>query len=197
MNRKYILGFLILAILVITGGVYIWKISFVPEAKNQLPGSLQKAVSQVEKAGTPEVGSDWKPYQPKKLQLTFKYPPNLLIQETSDGIHIYANTPENRAFIQNPSEYEGSRPGMSFRLIDSNQTPEDFAQKSFPDQPKATVTLFGGKALVLAGQGMDQWDMILFSHDHALYQITIQYASLNDPARKTFYGILSSVHFLQ
>lgn len=191
--------------LFISAGVYLfWHVKFIslPGSKNnplvfqsKLSPSLQEVVSRVEVANKSAVATGWKTYHPKNLEFTFNYPGGLLLQDTQNGINIYADTSENRAYIQNPNGYEGSRPGMFIVAIGSNQVPESYAKQNFSGQEYVSTSLFGQKAIVLTGQGMDRWDVIIFTHNNMLYKISIQYGAPNDEMRTNYYKILSSFSF--
>ena len=137
--------------------------------------------------------SGWETYQSQHLAFSFEHPAGLLFRETQDGVDIYADTAENRAYLKDPAKYESNRPGMFIVTIDQSKNLEQLAKQTFPNQKYVAANLFGEKAIVLTGQGMDRWDVILFMHAETLYEVTIQYGSSDEQQR--YYAILSSFSF--
>lgn len=206
MNKRTIIT-LAVVVAIVGLGIYEWDSSSL--YKNEAPKShqnnpaiqlgadLKETLLKVEAANTPSSSVEWNLYQPKNLLLTFSYPSGVLIQDVTKHANIYTDTPENRAYLKNPDQYEGSRPGMYIAAVSQTQAPEDYAKQNFPDWQYATTKLFGDNAVVLAGQGMDRWDCVLFKHNGTLYQVTIQYGSQNGEDRATYYKILSSFSFIE
>jgi hypothetical protein len=206
MNTKAVMG-TVVAIIIVGGGIYLWNSyalsgdehstnTKIDSSKTQLSADLNEALSKVEVANTPVSTNGWSVYQPKNLSLTFSRPSSgLLFQEVPKGVNIYADTAENQAYIKNPPAYEGSRPGMFITALSSTQEPSEYAKDNFPEWPYTTTKLFGQDAVVLAGQGMDRWDMVLFKHNDTLYQVIIQYGSPTEEMRATYYKILSTFTF--
>jgi hypothetical protein len=165
----------------------------------QLTPVLKEVLSQVEKSNTSQVPVDWKIYKPKNLQVTFKYPPNLLFQDTQSGVNIYYDIPPNRAYIKNPSEYERNIPGMFINGVSNVSDLDVYLEKNYSEfmslWEHSTTTLFGQKAVVSTGQGMDRWDLILFIHNNTLYEITFAGGEPGDEMRSNYYKILSSFDF--
>jgi len=165
----------------------------------QFMPDLQEVVSQVGKAGTPQAPANWKVYKSENLDLTFKYPPNLLFQNTQDGLNIYYDTLENRAYVKNPNGYESNRPGMFIVSISPVQDLDAYIKEKYSELESqwkySTATLFGQKAIVFTGQGMDRWDLILFTHNNTLYEVTIAGGAPNDEMRSNYYKMLSSFSF--
>ncbi len=200
MNNKYIAGLIVIAVLI---GVCVYVQNSHPVDKkplattSQWTSSLQEMVSKVDEANIPATTTGWSIYQSKDLRISLSHPSGLLFQDVQNGVNIYADTPENRAYIQDPSKYEGRRPGMFIVAISPAQDPEDYRKKMLPDWPDAITMLFGQKAIAVTGQGMNRWDVILFVRSNVLYEVTIEYGSINDVLYTTFYKILSSITFGQ
>jgi len=165
----------------------------------QLTPVLKEVLSQVEKSNISQAPADWKIYKPKNLQVTFKYPPNLLFQDTQNGVNIYYDTPPNRAYIKNPSEHESNRPGMFITSVSNVPDLDVYLEKNYSEimslWEHSTSTLFEQKTVVFTGQGMDRWDLILFVRQNILYRITVAGGAPGDETRSNYYKILSSFEF--
>lgn len=167
----------------------------------QFAPDLQEVVHQVEKANTPQSPANWEVYKPENLKLTLKYPPNLLFQDTQNGLNIYYDTVENRAYVKNPDGYESNRPGMFIVSVGPAQDPDAYIKEAYSELESqwehSTTTLFGQKVTVFTGQGMDRWDLILFVHNKTVYEVTIAGGAPNDEVRSNYYKMLSSFSFIE
>jgi hypothetical protein len=174
----------------------------IDSAESQFSSDLKVAVSQVEKANIPEFGTDWRVYQIQAAgtALTIKHPAGLLLHESmavgtfaGNGLDIYYDTPDNRTFLAGGDREKP--PGMHIAMSNPYRDAEEYLKQTRPKQVYATTMLFGQKALVYTGQGMNRWDVILLVHNNILYEVTIEYGSVGDGGYSTFYQILSSFTF--
>ena len=161
----------------------------------------------METAKSASIPSEWKSYslQTTSINLTFKYPANIVFKKidaignSEGGVSIYYDIAETRAFVA--GNYEGEAPlGMHISVLNSLQKGEDVMAIHIGDAQAtqdnfAITSLFGEKAYILSGQGMDRWDRILFTHNSRVYEVTIQYGLPSDEMRSTFYKMLASIEF--
>ncbi|MEK7071266.1 MAG: hypothetical protein AAB966_05670, partial [Patescibacteria group bacterium] len=185
--KNKIIWVLVGTIVILALGAFLWITYFDSPKKSslsisdsnpdkQLAPGLHEVVSQVEKANTPQAPANWKVYKPQNLKLTLKYPSNLLFQDTQSGLNIYYDTEENRAYVKNPNEHESNRPGMFIVGVSPVQDPDAYIKETYSKLESqwehSTTTLFGQKATVFTGQGMDRWDLILFVNNKTVYEVT-------------------------
>lgn len=203
MKNKAIIvtGITLLVLLSVAVGVY--RASLQRSSLNSLKSNLnqsgldlQEVLARVEKANTSQAPVDWMVYKLKNLNLTLKYPPNLLFNNKPDGVEIYYDTPSNREFIAGGDREQP--PGM-YIYARTQQASDAYIAKTYSglssQWPHATTSLFGREAIVFTGQGMDRWDLILFVHNNILYEVTIARGAPGDEMRSNYYRILSSFSF--
>jgi hypothetical protein len=212
MNNKVLVGAVAIVIFLI-GGFLVWRSSShvqkpTPSTNttvSKISSDTQGALAQMETAKLASVPAGWESYSLKTANsdLTFKHPTNVIfkkldaVDNSEGGVSIYYDIAETRAFIAG----KGEAPlGMNISVLNGSQKVEDVMAIPIGDahaieENYATTSLFGGKAYILSGQGMDRYDIILFSHNNRLYQVTIQYGRPSDEMRSTFYKVLASIEF--
>lgn len=154
---------------------------------------------QVQNASTPIATPEWKTYQAKNINITFKYAPHLLLQDVEGGVNMYDDTPDTRTYLADPqtqNEPLGMRIRSHYNPAD-NQDPEEYMRQALPHQNYSGLNrgLFGLKTLIFYGQGMEKTDHFLFLKDNSVYEIVITYDSPEDLARLDFYKMISSIKF--
>jgi hypothetical protein len=213
MNNKVLIGTIAVAIILISGFL-MWRSSSpvkesTPAINNivsKISSDTQQALAQLETAKLASVPTGWESYFLKTTNsdLTFKHPTSVIFKKldassnSEGGVSIYYDTAYTRAFVAGGG---GEAPlGMYISVLNSSLKVEDVMATPIGDAQAtqdnhATTSLFGEKAYILSGQGMDRYDIILFSHNNRLYQVTIQYGMPSDEMRSTFYKVLASIEF--
>jgi hypothetical protein len=202
-------------VIVLIGGFFVWKSSSPVQKPTpstnpafKISSDTQGALAQMETAKSASIPSEWKSYslQTTSSNLTFKYPANVIFKKidtignSEGGVSIYYDTAETRTFVAGGG---GEAPlGMNISVLNSLQKEEDVMAIPIGDAQAtqdnfATTSLFGEKAYILSGQGMDRWDRILFTHNSRVYEVTIQYGMPSDEMRSTFYKLLASIEFIK
>ena len=164
-----------------------------------LTADLRATKEHVERANTPNIPENWVAYRLTTFDggLTIRHPQGLLIHKSDQegttprvAVNFIFNTPDNRSFLNDGSG--GQPPGMQIAVLRTGIDSEAY-MKARTSQPHTNATLFGKEAIVYTGQGMDRWDVILFSRNNNLYEITIEYGSIGDELHTAFYRMLSSL----
>ena len=214
MNNKVFIGAVAAAIILI-GGFFAWKSNSpiqkpIPSTNTsfKISSDTQGALAQLETAKLASVPTGWESYSLKTASgdLTFKHPTSVIFKKldassnSEGGVSIYYGTTYTRAFVAGGG---GEAPlGMYISVLNSLQKGEDLMAIPIGDAQAtqdnfATTSLFGEKAYILSGQGMDRWDRILFTHNSRVYEVTIQYGMPSDEMRSTFYKLLASIEFIK
>jgi len=214
-NTKQNIFWIIVATIILISGFFVWKSSSPVQeptpftnTTSKISSDTQGALIQLETVKLASVPAGWESYSLKTANsdLTFKHPTSVIFKKldassnSEGGVSIYYDTAYTRAFVAGEG---GEAPlGMYISVLNSSLKVEDVMTTPIGDAQAtqdnhATTSLFGEKAYILSGQGMDRYDIILFSHNNRLYQVTIQYGMPSDEMRSTFYKVLSSIEFIK